>query len=126
MGLDGKTILVTGGTGSFGKQFVEIVLAEYQLKKLIVFSRDEFKQHEMRLKYPDTGYSPIRYFIGDVRDRDRLNRAFYGVDLVVHAAALRQLTTKLQPRLLSALCYLISPFIVLGFSIPARADAVPR
>lgn len=90
MGLDGKTILVTGGTGSFGKQFVEMVLAEHRPKKLIVFSRDELKQHEMRQKHPDTGSSPVRYFIGDVRDRDRLNRAFYGVDIVVHAAALKQ------------------------------------
>jgi UDP-N-acetylglucosamine 4,6-dehydratase len=90
MTFEGKTILVTGGTGSFGRRFVEMVLAEYQPKKLIVFSRDELKQHEMRLKYPDTGNSPVRYFIGDVRDRDRLNRAFYGVDIVVHAAALKQ------------------------------------
>ena len=84
------SILVTGGTGSFGKKFVEIMLREYRPKKLIVFSRDELKQHEMRQVYPDVGDSPMRYFIGDVRDRERLYRAFSGVDIVVHAAALKQ------------------------------------
>jgi UDP-N-acetylglucosamine 4,6-dehydratase len=84
------TILVTGGTGSFGRKFVEIVLAELAPKKLVVFSRDELKQHEMRQQFPDTGDSPMRYFLGDVRDRERLYRAFYGVDVVVHAAALKQ------------------------------------
>lgn len=90
MNLEQKTILVTGGTGSFGKKFVEIVLKEHRPKKLIIFSRDELKQHDMRQIYPDTGGSPVRYFIGDVRDRERLQRAFHGVDLVVHAAALKQ------------------------------------
>lgn len=84
------TILITGGTGSFGRKFTEIMLKEYYPKKLIIFSRDELKQHEMRQFYPDTENSPIRYFIGDVRDRERLNRALKGVDLVVHAAALKQ------------------------------------
>jgi UDP-N-acetylglucosamine 4,6-dehydratase len=84
------TILVTGGTGSFGKKFVEIVLREKRPKKLIIFSRDELKQHDMRQRFPDTGDSPLRYFLGDVRDRDRLYRAFHGVDLVIHAAALKQ------------------------------------
>src|SRR2546426_2579630 len=85
-----KTVLITGGTGSFGKKFTEIVLREYHPKKLIIFSRDELKQHEMRRLYPDAGDSPMRYFIGDVRDRERLHRAFYDVDVVVHAAALKQ------------------------------------
>lgn len=85
-----KVILITGGTGSFGKKFCEIVLARYRPHKLIIFSRDELKQHEMRQVYPDTPGSAIRYFIGDVRDRDRLSRAFRGVDIVVHAAALKQ------------------------------------
>ena len=83
-------ILITGGTGSFGKKFVETMLAEYHPKRLAVFSRDELKQHEMRRRFPDIGDSPIRYFIGDVRDKDRLERALAGVDVVIHAAALKQ------------------------------------
>lgn len=90
MFLTDKVVLITGGTGSFGKKFVEIVLQEQRPKKLIVFSRDELKQHEMRQIYPDTFGSNMRYFIGDVRDLDRLMRAFRGVDYVVHAAALKQ------------------------------------
>ena len=88
--IDGAVVLVTGGTGSFGKRFLEIALTRYSPRKVIVFSRDELKQFEMREKFPDTGGSPIRYFIGDVRDRDRLYRALDGVDIVVHAAALKQ------------------------------------
>ncbi len=84
------TVLVTGGTGTFGRKFVEIMLKDFHPKKLIVFSRDELKQHEMRYKFPDDNGSPLRYFIGDVRDAQRLNRAFNGVDIVVHAAALKQ------------------------------------
>ena len=83
-------VLVTGGTGSFGRRFAKIVLRDCPPKKLIIFSRDELKQHEMRLKFPDEGDSPLRYFVGDVRDRDRLYRAFDGVDIVIHAAALKQ------------------------------------
>ena len=83
-----KVILVTGGTGSFGKKIIRIMLDEYHPEKMIVFSRDELKQHEMRV----AGYDApnLRYFIGDVRDQDRLRRAFNGVDIVVHAAALKQ------------------------------------
>ena len=88
--LNGKTVLVTGGTGSFGKKFTEIVLKKYDPKKLIIFSRDEMKQYEMAEKYSD---KRIRYFIGDVRDPIRLNRAFKGVDVVVHAAALKIVPT---------------------------------
>lgn len=82
------TVLVTGGTGSFGKKFTQVMLKGYQPKKLIIFSRDELKQHEMRVAGFD--HSTLRYFIGDVRDRDRLKRAMRGVDIVVHAAALKQ------------------------------------
>ncbi len=85
-----KSVLVTGGTGSFGRRFVEVLLEKKRPKKLIVFSRDELKQHEMRQQFPDPRDSPMRYFLGDVRDRDRLARAFDGVDVVVHAAALKQ------------------------------------
>jgi UDP-N-acetylglucosamine 4,6-dehydratase len=85
-----SVVLLTGGTGSFGKKFAEIVLRDYQPKKLIVFSRDELKQHEMRLKFPEAQHPNLRFFIGDVRDERRLERAFHGVDLVVHAAALKQ------------------------------------
>ena len=84
-----KVVLITGGTGSFGNKFTEIVLKKHKPKKLIIFSRDEFKQSEMAKVYPDSKY-PIRYFLGDVRDKDRLCRAFEGVDYVVHAAALKQ------------------------------------
>jgi UDP-N-acetylglucosamine 4,6-dehydratase len=83
-----QVVLVTGGTGSFGKKFVEIMLREYHPKKLIIFSRDELKQHEMRVAGYD--HPSLRYFIGDVRDHDRLHRALDGVDIVVHAAALKQ------------------------------------
>jgi UDP-N-acetylglucosamine 4,6-dehydratase len=87
---EGQSILVTGGTGSFGRKFVETVLREAKPKRLVVFSRDELKQHEMRQIFPDGAGSPMRYFIGDVRDVDRLRRAMHGVDVVVHAAALKQ------------------------------------
>lgn len=87
MKLDDKTILITGGTGSFGRKFTEIVLRDYRPRKLIIFSRDELKQHEMRQQVNDPC---VRYFIGDVRDKDRLCRAMRGVDIVVHAAALKQ------------------------------------
>ena len=83
-----KVVLITGGTGSFGRKFVEVMLADFKPSKLIVFSRDELKQHEMRQAGLD--HPSLRYFIGDVRDLLRLRRAMQGVDLVVHAAALKQ------------------------------------
>ena len=88
MNWNDKVVLITGGTGSFGKKFTKILLAEKNPKKVIIFSRDELKQHEMRV----AGYNDLRlrYFIGDVRDRERLVRAMHGVDIVVHAAALKQ------------------------------------
>jgi len=87
--LNGKTILITGGTGSFGQKFTEIIFEKYSPKKIIIFSRDEFKQSEMSKKFADPKFN-IRYFLGDIRDKDRLERAFEGVDYVVHAAALKQ------------------------------------
>ncbi len=91
--LDDQVVLITGGTGSFGRKFVEVVLDRFRPKKLIIFSRDELKQHEMSQLFPESKHPCIRYFIGDVRDRDRLYRAFDGVDVVVHAAALKQVPT---------------------------------
>lgn len=85
--LDGKSVLVTGGTGSFGRQFVNTILENYKVARLIVFSRDEQKHFEMQQHFPEDKYPAIRYFLGDVRDFDRLNRAFRGVDVVIHAAA---------------------------------------
>ncbi|MBI5190032.1 MAG: UDP-N-acetylglucosamine 4,6-dehydratase (inverting) [Nitrospirae bacterium] len=81
------SVLVTGGTGSFGKKFTEMMLNRYRPRKLIIFSRDELKQFEMAQEFND---DRLRYFIGDVRDKDRLHRAFRGVDVVIHAAALKQ------------------------------------
>jgi len=88
--LNNKSILITGGTGSFGKKFIKIVLDRYKPKKLIVYSRDELKQFEMQQIWPDNSDIPIRYFIGDVRDYHRLKTAMSGVDIVIHAAALKQ------------------------------------
>lgn len=89
--LNRKSILVTGGTGSFGKKFVETILCDYpEIERIVVYSRDELKQYEMAQQFSETQYKQIRYFIGDVRDRDRLQRAMEGVDIVIHAAALKQ------------------------------------
>jgi len=88
--LNGKTLLITGGTGSFGKKCAQIVLDKYEPKKLIILSRDELKQFEMSQRWNIKKYPCIRYFIGDVRDRTRLLRAFQEVDYVIHAAALKQ------------------------------------
>ena len=89
--LKNKTILVTGGTGSFGKLFVENILKNYkQIKKIIVFSRDELKQFEMSEKFSEKKFPKLRYFLGDLRDKDRVYRALDDVDVVIHAAALKQ------------------------------------
>ena len=91
--LNNKSILITGGTGSFGKCFIERILKEYDPKRIVIYSRDEFKQDLMRKefsnKYPEK-VSKLRFFIGDVRDKERLYRAFKGIDYVIHAAAMKQ------------------------------------
>ena len=92
--LNNKTVLITGGTGSFGKQFIKTILDRYpKVKKIIIYSRDELKQSELKLKYPFDRYPQLRFFIGDVRDGDRIKRAFEGVDVVIHAAAIKQVDT---------------------------------
>jgi UDP-N-acetylglucosamine 4,6-dehydratase (inverting) len=92
--LKGKSILITGGTGSFGKQFLEVVLKKFpDIQKFIIYSRDELKQYELSQQYPNSQYPNVRFFIGDVRDADRLKRACEGVDIIVHAAALKQVPT---------------------------------
>jgi UDP-N-acetylglucosamine 4,6-dehydratase len=89
--LNGKSILITGGTGSFGRAFVAEVLSQFpELKRLVIFSRDELKQFEMAQAFPSAVYPAVRYFIGDVRDQPRLARALEGIDIVIHAAALKQ------------------------------------
>ena len=85
-----KAILITGGTGSFGKKCTEILLQRYKPRRLVIFSRDELKQFEMAQMFSEQKNSCIRYFIGDVRDKERLYRAFRGIDYVIHAAALKQ------------------------------------
>ena len=87
--IDNKTVLVTGATGSFGQKFVQIVLEKFKPKKIIVFSRDELKQYKMQQKFGE--FEKLRFFLGDVRDKERLYRAFAGVDIVIHAAALKQI-----------------------------------
>jgi len=88
--LNNKSILITGGTGSFGKKMIQIVLAECKPKRLIIFSRDELKQFEMTQKWNPSKYPCLEYVLGDVRDKERLTRIFDGVDYVIHAAALKQ------------------------------------
>lgn len=88
-----QSVLITGGTGSLGRALVEELLERRKVKRLVVFSRDELKQHDMRSRWPQIDSSPIRYMLGDVRDRTRLARAFDDVDVVIHAAALKQIDT---------------------------------
>jgi UDP-N-acetylglucosamine 4,6-dehydratase len=89
--LNSKSILITGGTGSFGSAFVKTVLERYPtIKRLVIFSRDELKQFEMAKQFSDKKYAGLRYFIGDIRDEPRLRRALEGIDIVIHAAALKQ------------------------------------
>ena len=92
--LNNKVVLITGGTGSFGKKFVETILDRYpSVKKIIIYSRDEFKQSDLKQKYPENDFPQIRFFIGDVRDKERLKRACEGVDTIIHAAAIKQVDT---------------------------------
>lgn len=90
--LKGASFLVTGGTGSFGKRFIEIILERFSPKRLVVFSRDELKQFEMEQQFPMTKFPCMRYFIGDVRDKERLKRACFEVDYIIHAAAMKHIT----------------------------------
>lgn len=98
--LNGKTVLITGGTGSFGNKFVETILRDYpNVKKIIIFSRGELKQYNMKQKYPHKDYPMMRFLIGDVRDGDRLKMACEGVDVIIHAAAIKQVdTAEYNPR----------------------------
>ena len=92
--LNNKTVLITGGTGSFGKKFIETILLRYPLvKKIIIYSRDELKQSEIRQKYPVGDFPQLRFFIGDVRDKERLSQTCEGVDVIIHAAAIKQVDT---------------------------------
>jgi UDP-N-acetylglucosamine 4,6-dehydratase (inverting) len=89
--LNNKSLLITGGTGSFGKEFVKTILNRYaDLRRLVIYSRDELKQFEMEQEFPRSKYPCMRYFIGDIRDANRLRRALEGIDTVIHAAALKQ------------------------------------
>ena len=88
--INGKSILITGGTGSFGKQMIKTLLSKFKPKKIVVFSRDEFKQSEMQKLYTNAELDILRFFIGDIRDRERLEQAFMGIDIIFHAAALKQ------------------------------------
>lgn len=92
--LNKKVVLITGGTGSFGKKFVDVILHDYpNVKKIIIYSRDELKQYELKLKYPENRCPMMRYFIGDIRDLERLTCACEGVDVIIHAAAIKQVDT---------------------------------
>ena len=92
--LNNKSVLITGGTGSFGKKFVETILRDYpQVKRIVIYSRDELKQFELKQKYPEYEYPQLRFFIGDVRDGERLKRACENIDVIIHAAAIKQVDT---------------------------------
>ena len=92
--LDSKVVMITGGTGSFGKKFIETILTRYpKVKKIIIFSRDELKQSDLRIKYNPVDFPQLRFLIGDVRDKDRVKRACEGVDVIIHAAAIKQVDT---------------------------------
>lgn len=92
--LNHKAVLITGGTGSFGKKFVEVILSRYpQVSRIVIYSRDELKQYQLRQRYPAKDFPQLRFFIGDVRDEERLKRACEGIDVIIHAAAIKQVDT---------------------------------
>ncbi len=92
--LNGKSVLITGGTGSFGKKFTETIFNRYpDVKRVVIYSRGEVLQYEMKQKYPHEKYPQIRFFIGDIRDKDRLKRACEGIDVIIHTAAIKQVDT---------------------------------
>jgi UDP-N-acetylglucosamine 4,6-dehydratase (inverting) len=92
--LNYKSVLITGGTGSFGKKFVETILKDFpEVKRIVIYSRDELKQFELKQKYPEKQFPQLRFFIGDVRDAERLKRACEGIDVIIHAAAIKQVDT---------------------------------
>lgn len=91
--MNNQKILITGATGSFGKKMVERIIKNFKYKRLVIFSRDELKQSLIREKYPEEKYKNLRFFIGDIRDQQRVISAFNDIDIVIHAAALKQVTT---------------------------------
>lgn len=92
--LNNRSVLITGGTGSFGKKFIETILRDYpEVKRIVIYSRDELKQFELKQKYPEKQYPQLRFFIGDVRDGERIKRACEGIDIIIHAAAIKQVDT---------------------------------
>jgi UDP-N-acetylglucosamine 4,6-dehydratase len=92
LNLNGKSVLITGGTGSLGKHLTKNILEKWpNVKRLVIFSRDEQKQFQMNQEFPETKYTALRYFIGDVRDLDRLKMAFKGIQYVIHAAAMKHI-----------------------------------
>jgi UDP-N-acetylglucosamine 4,6-dehydratase (inverting) len=92
--LNNRSVLITGGTGSFGKKFVETILKRYpEVRRLVIYSRDELKQFEIKQLYPESKYPQFRFFIGDIRDKERLKRACEGIDVIIHAAAMKQVDT---------------------------------
>ena len=88
--MNNKNVLLTGGTGSFGRAYIKFLLSKYKVNKLVIFSRDELKQSELRNIYPKDKFPQLRFFLGDVRDYSRIKRALDGIDIIVHAAALKQ------------------------------------
>ncbi len=128
--LDNAAMLITGGTGSFGRQMVRTLLTRSNLRRLVVFSRDELKQYDMGLEFQSERHAALRYFIGDVRDADRLEMAMRDIDCVIHAAALKQVPTaeyNLTPRFESVRLVLVSDLFILAFVLGLFiASALPH